>query len=123
MRRNDELERFRADPLAGQAGDREPVADRRAQAFGVERALAEPGGKAKEAQDPQVVLPDSGVRVADEPHAPGGKVVEAADGIVHQAVRAQRQCVDGEVPPQSVGQEIAAEGDLRMASVRLDVFP
>ena len=59
VRRDEELEHFRADPLAGQAGDREPVADRRAQAFGVERALAEPGGEAKEAQDAQVVLADA----------------------------------------------------------------
>src|SRR5208337_4339193 len=50
------------------------------------------------------------------------EVLEAAERIVHLAVPAQRQGVDGEVAPARVGEEIAPELDPGVASVRLDVL-
>ena len=51
----------------------------------VSRLRAEPRLEPEVAQDPQVVLADALAGIADEPHAPGGQIVEAAEPVLHFA--------------------------------------
>ena len=122
-RRDDKLHQFGAHPLARQ--DRQTVAlgDRRVEARRVEPAVAVAGRETEEAQDAQIVFADALARLADEADAAVGEIGEPADVIVHDPVGGQRQRVDGEVAPQRVVAEVAAERDLGVAAVGVDVAP
>src|SRR5690606_17153707 len=70
------------------------------------------------AQDPQVILADALPRVADEPHAAGGEIGEAAEPVIDLERRRVRvEGVDGEVAPFGVLAPFAPEGDGRPAPV------
>ena len=120
-RRDDELQQLGAHPFARQ--DRQTVAlgDRRVEARPVEPAVAIAGREAEEAQDAQIVFADALARLADETDAAVGEIGEPADVVVHRPVARQRQRVDGEVAPQRIVAEVAAEGDRGVASVGVDV--
>ena len=62
------------------------------------------------------------IGVADETHATGGEIRKPADIIVDGSVRAERQRVDGEVPPPRIRGEVASERHLGAAPVGLDVL-
>ena len=50
------------------------------------------------------------------------QIGEPADIVVDGAVARRRERVDGEVAPLGVGAPVAAEGDLGVAAVGLDVL-
>ena len=79
------------------------------EALGVEAAgrVAVPGVDAEEAQDAQVVLGDAPRRVADEAHAAGAEVGQAAERVDHLAVRAGVERVHGEVAAGGVLGDVA----------------
>ncbi len=53
---------------------------------------------------------------------PGREIGEPADLVVNQALRVERQSVEGEIAPPRVGGEVAAEPHLGAAPVGLDVL-
>ncbi len=77
---------------------------------------------AEEPEDAQIVLSDALVRIADEAHAFGKDIVEAADMIVHDAIGVDRQAVDGEVAPLRIANPVAAECDPGLAAERLGIL-
>ena len=81
------------------------------------------GVEAEEAQDAQVIFLDALLGIADEAHAARGQIGEPADIIVDRAVGARGERIDGEVAPLGVGAPVAAEGDLGVAAIGLDVLP
>ena len=93
-----------------------------AEALAIDRAPAETGGEAEEAQNAEVILADALVGVADEAHPAGGQILQSAERVVQAAVGRERERIDGEIPPARVGGEVAPEGDFGVAPVRLDVL-
>src|SRR4029077_19871696 len=75
-----------------------------------------------DAEDAQIAFLDPRLRLADEAHALRGDVGKAADIIMHDAVRPDRQCVDGEVAPLGVGPPLAPEPYARFAPEGCDIF-
>ena len=120
--RRQELQELGADALARQDGDAGPLAHGGGEAGLVRQSFRIFRMEAEEAQDAQVILADARRRVADEAHAPALEIGEAADMIVHGAVAAHRERVDGEVAAAGVGFEITPETDGGAAAVRLDVL-
>ena len=105
------------DPLARDT--RQPVRVARAggERSGVGRARAPVAGvKAEEAQDPQIILGDPRVRVADEAQAAGAQVGQAADRVDHRAVGPRIQRVHGEIAPHRVFGQVVRERDHRAAA-------
>ncbi len=80
------------------------------------------GVKAEEPQNTQVVFLDAFCRVADEPHAAMGKIVEAAGIIVDGAIARHGERVDREVAPFGIGFPVAAKFDLGMPAKCFDVL-
>ena len=122
-RRDDKLHQLGAHPLARQNRQTVALGDCRVEAGPVEHPVAVAGRETEEAQDAQIVFADAFVRLADEADAALGEIGEPADVIVHGPVGGQRQRVDGEVAPQRVVAEVAAERDLGVAPVGVDVAP
>ncbi len=70
----------------------------------------------------QEILADPQARVADETHLSCREIGEAAGVVVDEAAGVDRKRVDGEIPPQRVGMEIAAEAHFGAPPVGLDVL-
>ena len=85
------------------------------------RRVAVPGVDAEEAQDPQVVLGDPALRVADEADAPGAQVGQAAERVDDRAVGPGIERVHREVAPRGVLGDVARVGDDGAAAEGLDV--
>ncbi len=83
------------------------------------------GMEAEEAQDAQVSPRGCGcARIADEAHAPGREIGDAAGIVVEPVPSAPTEsALIGEVAPAGVGREIAAEPHHGAPAVRLDVLP
>ena len=64
---------------------------------GIDLALAIPGVEAEEAQDAQIILADTGSRIADEANALGRKILDAAGIIIKLALAIHRERIDREV--------------------------
>ena len=62
------------------------------------------------------------VRIADEADAPRLEIGEPAGIVVDAALQVDRERVDGEIAPQRIEAEIAAERHLSVAAVGLDVL-
>ena len=121
-RLNQQFEKLVAHPFARQPIHAGPAAHAGRQALAIDRAPAEAGGEAEEAQNAQGILADARVGVADEAHPAGGQILQPAEDIMHAAVGREGERVDGEIPPARVRREVASEGDFGVASVRLDVL-
>ena len=78
--------------------------------------------EAEEAQDAQIILGDAACRIADEADLASGEIVETADIIVDDAVRRDRQRVDGEVAPLGIDLPVAPERHIGFAAEGLDVL-
>src|SRR5262249_19660555 len=91
-------------------------------ALAVHLARAEGGVDAEETQNTQEVLLDTRLRLADETYAARGNVVEPADIIVHHAVGADRERIDGEIAPPRIADPITAEGYLGLAAESFGVL-
>ena len=60
--------------------------------------------------------------VADEAHAPRFEIGKPADIVVDRAIFRRRQRIDGEIAPLGVGLPVAAERDLGVTAVGLDIL-
>ncbi len=77
---------------------------------------------AEEAQDAQIVFLDPFACVADETHAPRRDVGKSADIVVHDAIGADRQRIDGEVAPACVADPVTAERNPGMTAEGLGIL-
>src|SRR5665213_3628661 len=122
VRRHHQLHHFHAHAFARQRVEAVAAGDAGGNALGVRVIAGAVGGvKPEEAQDSQIVFLDALPRHADEMHAPFGEIRKPADIIVDRAVARCRQRVDGKIAPLGVGLPVAAEGNLGVAAVGLDV--
>ena len=87
----------------------------------VGRAAAVVGEDAEESEDAEGVFFDARGGIADEAHAAGVKVLEAAGRVVEGAAGIEVQRVEGEVAALGIGDPVAGERDTRLAAQGLDV--
>src|SRR5262245_42685699 len=76
----------------------------------------------EKAQDTQIILGDALCGIADEAHAAIVQIVETAGVVIDPAVASHRQRIDREVPPLGIRPPVAAELDLGVAAVGLDIL-
>ena len=92
------------------------------QTLRIERTFGVPGIETEEAQDAEIVFFDARVRVADENHTAGTRVVEAAARrIVDRALRVGVERVHAEVAALGVLFPRFGERDRRAAAISADV--
>ena len=77
--------------------------------------------EAEQAQDAQIVFADARRGIADEAHAAGLQIVDAADGVEDLAVGGRVERVHGEVAALRVFRPVGGEGDDGAAAVGRDV--
>ena len=75
--RDEELQQLVPDPLLREDRQSVPLGSRSGEALRVGIAFGIFRVEAEEAHDPQVILADAGMRIADEAHAPGGEIRHA----------------------------------------------
>src|SRR6478672_11392495 len=76
----------------------------------------------KKSQDAQIVFGDTPGRIADKSHAALAKIVEPTGVVVDGSVARGRQRVDRKIASFGIGLPVAAEFNLGMAAVGLDVL-
>ena len=103
--------------LAGKLCETGLLRRRRAQRFGVDLALAVPGVEAEQAQDAQIILADARRGVADEAHASGLEIGDAADRVENLAVGVGIERVHREVAALRVFLPVRGEGDDGAAAI------
>ena len=77
--------------------------------------------EAEQAQDAQVILVDAHDRIADEAHAAGFEIGDAAEIVEDLAVARRVERIHGEVAPRGVFLPVGGERDHRAAAVGLHV--
>ncbi|TPV98057.1 MAG: hypothetical protein USCAAHI_02475 [Beijerinckiaceae bacterium] len=112
-----QLQKLGADSFAREAGKALPLTDSRRTSGGIERAFAEIGRKAKEAQDAQIVLLDAPRGLADETHFSRRDVGKAAGVIEEPSIACHRKRVHCKIAAQGIRLEITAEANGRMTAI------
>jgi hypothetical protein len=84
--RDQKLQHFHPHPLGGKAGEARASANAGENSIAIGLACAKGGVHAEEAENAQVILGNTLIRIADKAHALCGDIVESADVIVHRAV-------------------------------------
>jgi hypothetical protein len=118
-----QVEHLHADPLAREAFQCRCKLGAGAFRLAISRQGTEASLKAEIAQDPQVILADALVGIADEAQAPCLKVGDATEPVEHlKTVRVGIERVHREIAPRRIVLPIMREGDGSAAAIGRDVM-
>ena len=110
------------DPLLREDRQSVPLGSRSGEALRVGIAFGIFRMEAEEPHDPQVILADAGMRIADEADAAGGEIAHAVGIVVKLPVETEREGVDGEIAPPGIEHEIAPEMHDGMAPIGFHIL-